>query len=112
MINLKTVGFFGDAMYIKIYDKSEFGQLSNINTCIYISILYKSSNIKLNSSNQDSWSLRIKNIEKDLAQKNEEVLRLKNELDGIKKRYDEKDKFETEILNNHQNNLSKIFEFI
>jgi hypothetical protein len=50
--------------------------------------------------------LRSKSIEKELAQKNEVIQKLTHELEVMKKRYDEKDKFETEILSNHQNNLS------
>ncbi len=43
--------------------------------------------------------------------KTDEIQRLKLELEMIKKRYDEKDKFEKEILNNHQNNMRN-FSFI
>ena len=46
--------------------------------------------------------------ELELKLKNEEVFKAKNELDSIKKRYDEKDKFEKEILNNHQINLHEV----
>ena len=50
--------------------------------------------------------MRSKSIEKELVQKNEVIQKLTHELEVMKKRYDEKDKFETEILSNHQNNLS------
>jgi len=45
--------------------------------------------------------------ERELKLKIEEINRVKNELESIKKRYDEKEKFEKEILNNHQLNLRK-----
>jgi chromosome segregation ATPase len=46
--------------------------------------------------------------ERELKLKIEEINRVKNELESIKKRYDEKEKFEKEILNNHQLNLRKL----
>lgn len=44
----------------------------------------------------------------ELKLKNDAVFKAKNELDSIKKRYEEKDKFEKEILNNHQINLHEV----
>ncbi len=46
--------------------------------------------------------------ELELKLKNDAVFKAKNELDSIKKRYEEKDKFEKEILNNHQINLHEV----
>ena len=57
------------------------------------------------STNQDSMVLKSKNLEKELKVKTDEIQRFKHELEIMKKRYDEKDKFETEVLSNHQNNL-------
>ncbi len=47
-------------------------------------------------------------FEMELKLKNDAVFKAKNELDSIKKRYEEKDKFEKEILNNHQINLHEV----
>ena len=46
--------------------------------------------------------------ELELKLKNDSIFKAKNELDSIKKRYEEKDKFEKEILNNHQINLHEV----
>lgn len=46
--------------------------------------------------------------ELELKLRNDAVFKAKNELDSIKKRYEEKDKFEKEILNNHQINLHEV----
>lgn len=46
--------------------------------------------------------------ELELKLKNEAIFKAKNELDSIKRRYEEKDKFEKEILNNHQINLHEV----
>lgn len=47
-----------------------------------------------------------KNYEREIKLKTDEILKFKTELESIRLRYDEKDKFEKEILNNHQINLS------
>ena len=46
-----------------------------------------------------------------MAQKTDEIQRLKHEMECMRKRYEEKDKFETEILSNHQNNLSRLIVY-
>ena len=59
------------------------------------------------SACQESLNASKQSFERELKAKNDEIFKLKNDLDSVKKRYDEKDKFEKEILNNHQINLRK-----
>lgn len=60
----------------------------------------------MNSHHQDTYTSVNKTFEKELKLKTEELNRVKAELETLKKQYDEKDKFEKEILNNHQLNMS------
>jgi hypothetical protein len=66
----------------------------------------------LQSHHQDTYTSVNKTFEKELKQKTEDLNRVKTELETLKKQYDEKDKFEKEILNNHQLNMSKNNYFI
>lgn len=43
--------------------------------------------------------------ERDIQLKRDEITKLLSELNSVKKRCEEKDQFEKEILNNHQLNL-------
>lgn len=57
---------------------------------------------------EESVNTVSKNQLNDLKAKNDEIHRLKHDIEQMRKRYDEKEKFENEILNNNQSNLRKI----
>ncbi len=60
-----------------------------------------------NSFSHENFDNAQKMSEKELKLKSEEIYRLKNELESLKRHLNEKDRFEKEILNNQQLSSSK-----
>ena len=59
--------------------------------------------------NQESMDSATKLNEREIRLKTDEIQKLRTELDSLKKHLNEKDKFEKELLSNHQLNSSNLF---
>ena len=57
------------------------------------------------------FSMKTSN-DREIKIKNDEIQRLRHEIETGKRRYEDKDKFEKDILTNHQQNLGKPQQFL
>jgi chromosome segregation ATPase len=83
-------------------------EIDNLNFKLSINKSENNETKQMIDSFQETLNSAKLSHERELKLKIEEINRVKNELESIKKRYDEKEKFEKEILNNHQLNLRKL----
>ena len=83
-------------------------EIDNLNFKLSINKSENNETKQMIDSFQETLNSSKLSHERELKLKIEEINRIKNELESIKKRYDEKEKFEKEILNNHQLNLRKL----
>lgn len=83
-------------------------EIDNLNFKLSINKSENNETKQMIDSFQETLNSSKLSHERELKLKIEEINRVKNELESIKKRYDEKEKFEKEILNNHQLNLRKL----
>ena len=58
---------------------------------------------------QEKLNMQKQLYEQDMRTKNDEIKRMKHEYEALRNRNDEREKFQKDLLNNHESNISGFF---